>query len=163
MNHVQRPIHQPVNHAPVNASSAQWSAGHPLAAQRGNRIDDLVMGFEAEGKHLDASKLGVLRDWLHGWFARDPHRLVVMATEGADRRGRLNRLRALREAIQAMGVPRENIKYTESAVTTQLDAAGGESRAAQTVWVKALDADSAELQVRSVASYFALSARAGQC
>ena len=117
------------------------------------QVDDLLLEPGTREAVLGESAARSLAQWVAGWLDRDPNRLVVMAgghdLPGASQR---SRMRALRDALYGLGVPRENIKYTERRVNLPADAA---ETGAGAIWLKSLASESASSHIRSVANCFA--------
>ncbi len=118
-------------------------------------LKDLVLGYVAGEQRLEPAEQAALARWIRAWLDQDPQRVFVMAECSQVGAGeRADRLRAMRDTIQSLGVPRENIKYTEVVV----DAPAAEQArhaARELLWLKSVDAMAAELFVRPVEAYFA--------
>ncbi len=125
------------------------------AARAAPPADDLLLGFAPGARRLEPAEQAALARWVQAWLAEDPQRVFVMAECGAGDAGtRVERLRAMRDTIQALGAPRENIKYTETVVAAPA-AEQARHRARDLLWLKAEDAMAAALFVRPVEAYFA--------
>ncbi len=64
--------------------------------------------------------------WVSGWLAAQPQAVVVLAHDvSAGPTTRLARLRALSDTIERLGVPRDNLKYTDLPASALHESDGG--------------------------------------
>lgn len=147
------------NAAPANRADAPFrgSAEHcgrrPVAHRR-PRVDDVVIGFQPGERRPGEIALGTLKLWIDGWLPAQPQAIVVMAHDvSADPTTRLARLRTLRDTIEQLGVPRENVKYTDLPLDA-LAAADSAEVMADAVMLKLVEPAFEAEEVRPVAACF---------
>lgn len=98
--------------APFRGSAEH--CGQRSVDRRRPRVDDVVIGFQPGERRLSEVARGTLSRWIDGWLPAQPQAIVVMAHDvSAGPTTRLARLRTLRDTIEQLGVPRENVKYTD--------------------------------------------------
>lgn len=125
-------------------SSFRASSAHGESVRTASRrvpmADDLIIGFPPGHRRLPDPERMLIARWVEGWLPGHPDRVVVMAHDvSAGSATRLARLRALRDAVQRVGVDRENIKYTDLPASALSDRAGG-PRSIDAVMLRVIDA-----------------------
>ncbi len=143
---------------PLAAGASVGSRARRSATRRGTRprhTEQIVLKFDAESDHLPPTERVVLERWIGRWLIERPQGVVVMGLTGPRGEGvrRTARLRGLRDCVQALGVTRENIKYTERPVALARREVGSDA-----VVLKIMEPPPEGQQVRSVASCFDLAA-----
>ena len=109
------------------------------APRHGAAVGDVVVGFEPGGRQLPEAQRQVIASWVRGWLAARPQAVVVMAHDvDAEAGTRLARLRALSETIEGLGVPRDNLKYTDLPARA-LPAGGGAPQAVDAVMLSMVE------------------------
>ncbi len=79
-----------------------------------SRVDDVVIAFQPGERQLSEAARSTLTRWIGGWLPAQPQAIVVVAHDvSAGSSTRLARLRTLCDTIEQLGVPRENVKYTD--------------------------------------------------
>lgn len=124
---------------PSFRSSSAHGVSVRTASRRVPMADDLIIGFQPGHRRLPDAERELIARWVEGWLPDHPERIVVMAHDvSAGSATRLARLRALRDAVQRVGVARENIKYTDLPVSALSDFGGG-PRSIDTVMLRVID------------------------
>lgn len=116
------------------------SPEHAAVAPRGAAAGELIVGFEPGGCRLPETQQRVVAHWVRGWLAVQPQGVLVMAHDvGASPDTRLARLRALSDAIERLGVPRDNLKYTDLPVHALREGGGDGPKAEDAVLLSWFD------------------------